>query len=120
MGLIPEFPSTSGLCDNLFIRDAMKSTTIFAIVACFAMLGVAGIGALGTAQLAAAVPSENCTATIQTAIADRRVSASEREAIKDACGGSANAECLAAVQSATADRRVTQTEVQAIKAACGQ
>ena len=97
----------------------MKSATIFAIVAGFAILGVAGIGALGMAGLAAALPSENCTATIQTAIADRRVSASEREAIQAACGGSANADCLAAVESAIADKRVTQTEAQAIKAACG-
>ena len=97
----------------------MNSKAIFSIVAGFAMLGVAGISALGMAQLAAAVPSENCTATIQTAIADRRVSAAERESIQAACGGSANSDCLAAVQSATADRRVTQAEAQAIRSACG-
>jgi hypothetical protein len=97
----------------------MKSTALFAIIAGFAMLGVAGIGAIGMAQLAAAVPSENCVAGIQTAIADRRISASDRESIQAACGGSAPADCLAAIEAAAADRRVTQAEAQAIRSACG-
>lgn len=70
-------------------------TQLFAIVAGFATLGVAGIGALGKAQLAAAVdtPSEDCVARIQTAIA--------------------------AIEAAAADRRVTLAKAQAIKTACG-
>ena len=96
----------------------MKNTTIFAIIAGFAMLGVAGIGALSMAQLAAAVPSENCVSTIQTAIADKRISASERTAIQAACSSSAPEDCLAAIEAAAADRRVTLAEAQAIKTAC--
>ena len=96
----------------------MKSTPIFAIVAGFALLGVAGVSALGTAQLAAAVPSENCVATIQTAIADKRISSADRDGIKAACGLSAPTACLAAIQAAAADRHVTLAEAQAIKEAC--
>jgi hypothetical protein len=96
----------------------MKSTMIFAIVAGFAMLGAVGIGALSMAQSAAAVPSENCVATIKAAIADKRVTADERAAIKAACGSAGNEDCRAAIQTAIADKRVTKVEAQAIRDAC--
>lgn len=95
----------------------MKNKTILAF-SMVAMLGVAVFGALGTARMAAATPSDNCIATIKVAIADRRVSSSEREAIQDACGSTASEHCLAVVKTAIADKKITQAEVQAIKAAC--
>ncbi len=73
-------------------------------------------------QTAAAVttPADDCRNAIQTALADRRISSSEMQAIKVECAnGAAPSGCLSTIQAARADGRITAGEVTAIKEACG-
>lgn len=71
-----------------------------------------------TAATTSVTISPECAAAIRDALADRRITSSEIDAIKVACADSASEECVDTIVAAASDRKITRAELDAIRAAC--
>lgn len=97
----------------------MTITMVLGLITAIVVTALVGISILGHQQEANATTiSPECAAVIKNALADRRITNSEIEAIKAACASSVPEGCIDTILAAAADRKITPAEIEAIKTAC--